>query len=97
MSAVLELRAPLLSKAAFLLETAHFVNRCNHKDWPEWIKMNIGAYLPRTGSSSSPRNAPNPMRRNKIFQLAAANMFTAWAEVLGSKLEKILDEQKQKK
>jgi hypothetical protein len=95
MSALLELHAPLLSKAAFLLETAHFVNRCNHKDWPEWIKMNIGAYLPRTGSFSSPRHAPNPMRRNKIFQLAAANMFTAWAEVLGNKLEKILDEQQQ--
>ena len=53
MSALLDLESPLISKAAFLLETAYFVNRCNRKDWPEWIKMNIGTYLPRTGSSNN--------------------------------------------
>lgn len=97
MSALLELEAPLISKAAFLLETAYFVNRCNRKDWPDWIKMNIAAYLPQASALGSPKNMPNPMRRNKIFQLAASNMFLAWAEVLGNKLEKILDEQETSK
>jgi hypothetical protein len=80
----------VISKAAFLLETAYFVNRCNRKDWPEWIKMNIGSYRPY-GSFGSPKNLPNPLKRNKIFQLAASNMFLAWAEVLGNKLEAIID------
>ena len=55
--------------------------------------MNIGAYLPHGGSFGSPKHMPNPQRRNKMFQLAASNMFLAWAEVLGNKLEQIVTEQ----
>lgn len=84
----------MISKAAFLLETAYFVNRCNRKDWPEWIKMNIGGMHRPYGSTGSARNAsPNINRRNKIYQLAAANMFFSWGEVLAEKLEAILDAQ----
>lgn len=90
MSALLELEAPIISKAAFLLETAYFVNRCNRKDWPEWIKMNIGICRPY-GSFASNRNVPNASKRNKIYQLAAANMFLAWGEVLSDKLDQIID------
>ena len=91
MAALLELQSPVISKAAFLLETAYFVNRCNRKDWPEWIKMNIGSYRPHGSLGSCPKNMFNPLRRNKIYQLAASNMFLAWAEVLANKLETIID------
>ena len=54
--------------------------------------MNIGSYRP-FGSFANSKNLPNTIRRNRIYQLAAANMFLAWAEVLGNKLEAILDAQ----
>jgi hypothetical protein len=79
----------VVAKAAFLLETAYFVNRCNRKDWPEWLKMNIGICRPY-GSFQSSKSVPNMAKRNKIYQLAAANIFCAWAEVLSSKLESIM-------
>jgi hypothetical protein len=85
--------APILSKAAFLLEIAYFVNRCNRKDWPEWIKMNIGIYRPY-GSMASSKNLPNTVKRNRVYQLAAANIFSAWAEVLANKIDTILEDKK---
>ncbi len=42
MAAFLELDAPILAKAAFLLQTAHFVHKCSRKEWPEWLKSNLG-------------------------------------------------------
>ena len=90
MSALLEIEAPVISKAAFLIETAYFVNRCNRKDWPEWIKMNMGN---RTcGSFVNLKAFPNVIKRNKAYQLAAASMFSAWGEVLANKFEKYLVE-----
>lgn len=71
MSALLELESPLISKAAFLLETAYFVNRCNRKDWPNWIKMNIGPSVParstRASSFNSFQQTTNPVKRNKVI------------------------------
>jgi hypothetical protein len=87
MSALLQIEAPIISKAAFLLETAYFVNRCNRKDWPKWIKMNIGS---NRQFGSYGKSQPNTVKRNKLYQLAAANIFFAWAEVLGNKLAQIL-------
>jgi hypothetical protein len=52
--------------------------------------MNIGSYRPH-GSLNSPKHVHNPIKRNKIFQLAASNMFVAWAEVLANKLEEIIN------
>jgi hypothetical protein len=72
---------------------AYFINRCNRKDWPEWIKMNIGIYRPY-GSFASYKNLPNAVKRNRIYQLASANIFSAWAEVLANKIESILNEKK---
>jgi hypothetical protein len=80
-----------LSKAAFLLETAYFVNRCNRKDWPDSIKTNMGMARPY-GSGSNFKHAPNATKRNRIYQLAAANMFASWGEVLANKLEAIIDD-----
>jgi hypothetical protein len=83
----------VIAKATFLLETAYFVNRCNRKDWPEWIKMNIGGPCRPYGSFLSSKSLPNTAKRNKIYQLAAANIFSAWGEVLSLKLESMLKKQ----
>lgn len=60
--------------------------------------MNIGTLYRPFGSSGSARNTmSNANRRNKIYQLAAANMFFSWGEVLAEKLEAILDAQEKDK
>ncbi len=75
-----------------MLETAYFVNRCNRKDWPDWIKMNVGTLNRQFGSQGSPRQSiSHPNKRCKVYQLAAANMFFSWGEVLAEKLEAILN------
>lgn len=40
---------------------------------------------------------PDLNKRNRIYQLASANMFYSWAEVLADKLEAILDAQEKNK
>lgn len=37
---------------------------------------------------------PNTVKRNRVYQLAAANIFSAWAEVLANKIDTILDDRK---
>jgi hypothetical protein len=50
------------------------------------------------GSSGSLRqNHLDSNKRNRIYQLAAANMFFSWAEVLAEKLDTILDAQEKNK
>lgn len=34
---------------------------------------------------------PNTVKRNRVYQLAAANVFAAWAEVLAAKVDTYLD------
>jgi hypothetical protein len=55
--------------------------------------MNIGVFRPYGSLAAGSKNLPNIMRRNKIYQLAASNIFMAWGEVLANKLEIILDNQ----
>ena len=86
----------MISKAAFFLELSYFVNRCNRKDWPEWIKMNIGVGRPY-GSFGITKMSSNLTKRNKIYQLAAANMFSAWGEVLADKLDSIIEKKSKDK
>ena len=45
-AAMLDLKAPVLSRAAFLLECCHFVHRCNRGQWPGWMKMNFNFFRP---------------------------------------------------
>ena len=50
------------------------------------------------GSTGSLRqNQTDSSKRNRIYQLAAANMFFSWAEVLAEKLDAILDAQEKNK
>lgn len=45
-AAMLDLKAPVLARAAFLLECCHFVHRCNRGQWPGWMKMNFNFFRP---------------------------------------------------
>ncbi|XP_050693714.1 protein unc-80 homolog isoform X3 [Eriocheir sinensis] len=89
-AAVLDLPgAPVVARAAFLLEVAHFIHRCNMGAWPSWIKMSLPMYRP---SMPHGRNPPSGARRINILQRVAGRMFYQWAEALGSRLEEMLEE-----
>ncbi|XP_067617924.1 protein unc-80 homolog isoform X6 [Eurosta solidaginis] len=94
-AAVLDLpQAPLVARATFLLECAHFVHLCNKGQWPPWMKHNIPGYRP-SGTNlninqSKHQATSTSTRRTHILQRAAGKMFHQWAEMLGARLEEII-------
>ena len=70
--------APVVARAAFLLEMAHFVHKCNRGAWPSWMKTSLPFYRP---SGPMARAATAGTRRIPALQRAAAKMFYSWAEV----------------
>ncbi|KAL1123884.1 hypothetical protein AAG570_001654, partial [Ranatra chinensis] len=89
--------APVVSRAAFLLECAYFVHSCNKGQWPAWLKHNLPLFRPSGPGVVPPPNRPtntNNARRSHLLQRAAANMFYQWAEALGARLEEMLAEDK---
>ncbi|BES88439.1 unc-80 homolog (Hypothetical protein) [Nesidiocoris tenuis] len=94
LAAVLDLPgAPVVSRATSLLECAHFVHQCNKGQWPTWMKHNMSLSRP-SGPHNSIRNSSTTVRRSHIVQRAMGNMFYQWAEVLGQRLEEILNDDK---
>ncbi|EDW38859.1 GL13705 [Drosophila persimilis] len=94
-AAVLDLpQAPLVSRATFLLECAHFVHLCNKGQWPAWMKQNVGSYR-ASGANINVNQLKQQVsqtsaRRTHILQRAAGKMFHQWAEMVGARLEEIL-------
>ena len=75
--------APVVARAALLLECCHFVYRCNHGDWPEWMKSGRSYQRGRVSSNVfSSRTMGSCYRKNASLQRMAAKMFYLWAEVL---------------
>lgn len=72
-------QSPVIARAAFLLECAHFVHRCNRGQWPSWMKLNLPFYRP-SGPLSN-RGTPSGQRRTHILQRLGGRMFFTWAEV----------------
>uniref|UniRef100_A0A1B0CSU9 Uncharacterized protein n=2 Tax=Lutzomyia longipalpis TaxID=7200 RepID=A0A1B0CSU9_LUTLO len=87
-------QAPLVTRAAFLLECAHFVHLCNRGQWPSWMKQNqpFRPSGPNLGSRSA---LASSTRRIHVLQRAAGKMFYQWAELLGARLEEMLKNEKQ--
>ncbi|XP_055382818.1 protein unc-80 homolog isoform X2 [Condylostylus longicornis] len=85
-------QAPIVARAALLLECAHFVHMCNRGVWPIWMKHNVTTYRP-SGPNINATRAPIA-RRTHILQRTAGKMFHQWAELLGSRLEELLFEEK---
>ncbi len=75
-------RAPVITRACYLLECANFVHQCNRGQWPTWLKMNLPAYRPSRGQVLSTQPV---QRRLQILQLQASKMFHQWAEVRDKK------------
>jgi len=79
--------SPVISKAAYLVECAHFVRRCSLGQWPEWMRINMTTFRPHESFAVRATGNINA-RLNKLYQAAAARMFYIWGEV--SYLNKIL-------
>ena len=89
LSAMLDLQAPILSRAAFFFECAQFVHRCNQGRWPEWMKLSSGShYRQSTGPMGRPVTA-TPRKQN-ILQRTAGKVFFEWARNLTLRLDDIL-------
>ncbi|XP_059612441.1 protein unc-80 homolog isoform X4 [Phlebotomus argentipes] len=94
-AAVLDLpQAPLVTRAAFLLECAHFVHLCNRGQWPSWMKQNVTPFRPSGPALGSRTALASSTRRIHVLQRAAGKMFYQWAEVLGARLEEMLKTEK---
>ncbi|XP_021380201.1 protein unc-80 homolog isoform X3 [Mizuhopecten yessoensis] len=91
-SAMLELDAPVIARASLLLECAHFIHRCNHGDWPNWMHLNLPSFR-HSASALQNRGQPSGYRRTLTLQKAAGRMFYAWAENLGTMLQYILSKE----
>ncbi|XP_077556955.1 unc80, NALCN channel complex subunit isoform X2 [Haemaphysalis longicornis] len=88
LAAALDLRAPVVSRAALYLECAHFVHRCNKGQWPTWMKLNLPVFRP-SGPLAN-RGTPSGLHRTHILQRAAGKLFFHWAEAIGARLEEML-------
>ena len=94
LAAILDLpHAPVVSRAALLLECAYFVHNCNKGQWPTWMKLNFPMFRPSMPSQA--RGAPSGIRRTHILQRSSGKLFYQWAEALGSRLEEMLQKDKQ--
>ena len=77
-AAMLDLKAPVLARAAFLLECCHFVHRCNRGQWPGWMKMftiSTASAAARWNGASAVGRGPNGLgsARHVIRRNAAAS------------------------
>ncbi|XP_031332358.1 protein unc-80 homolog isoform X3 [Photinus pyralis] len=93
LAAILDLpHSAIVSRAAVLLECSYFVHCCNKGQWPSWMKLSFPMFRP---SGPLPTRGPNSgIRRSHITQRAAGKMFYQWAEIVGARLEELINEDK---
>ncbi|XP_038122393.1 protein unc-80 homolog isoform X5 [Culex quinquefasciatus] len=90
-AALLDLpQAPIVARAALLIECAHFVHLCNRGQWPSWMKQNIPAFRPSGPAMGNRTSMAAGARRIHILQRAAGKMFHQWGEALGFRLDDLL-------
>lgn len=93
--AILDLpQAPLITRATFLLECAHFVHLCNRGQWPSWMKQNLTSFRP-SGPLNSRASVSASARRVHILQRTSGKMFYQWAESIGIRMEEMIKNDKQ--
>ncbi|KAK9884494.1 hypothetical protein WA026_007335 [Henosepilachna vigintioctopunctata] len=80
----------VVARAAILMECAYFVHCCNKGQWPSWMKLNYPIFRP---SGPLPTRGPTTgIRRSHVLQRSAGKMFHQWAEMLGQRLEEMINE-----
>ncbi|KAI1727311.1 cation channel complex component UNC80 domain-containing protein [Ditylenchus destructor] len=104
-AALMELKAPVLSRAVLLLECAHFVHRCNKGDWPEWTRIGGSSAIQSRnvmvgGSGNTASNfaggTRGGSRKTFLLQRAAGRHFYEWAVQVGLRIQRMLELEEQK-
>ncbi|XP_054724860.1 protein unc-80 homolog [Uloborus diversus] len=88
LAAALDLKAPVVARAALYLECAHFVHRCNKGCWPTWMRTNLP--IVRSSNLHAHRITHSDLRRTDALQKASGKLFYQWAEAIGYRLEELL-------
>jgi protein unc-80 len=89
--AILDLpQAPLIARATFLIECAHYVHLCNRNQWPFWMKHHLASFRPSGVPIQNRASVSTSIRRVHILQRAAGKSFYQWAECLGNRLEEMI-------
>lgn len=88
-AAMLDLKAPVVARASFLVECCHFVHKCNRGMWPSWMRMNFNFFRPSMGPRSGSQTVIKS-RASTTLQKAAGKAFYQWGELLSSRLEDLL-------
>ncbi|XP_060527222.1 protein unc-80 homolog isoform X3 [Cylas formicarius] len=83
----------VVARATLFLECAYFVHCCNKGQWPSWMKLNFPVFRP-SGPLPTRGNCHNVNRRAHVMQRAAGKMFYQWAEIIGQRLEEMINEDK---
>lgn len=91
-AAMLDLKAPVIARAAFLIECSHFVHRCNRGQWPAWMRMNFNFFRPTGMGAGASRSSQTVIknRASTTLQRAAGRTFYQWGELLSTRLEDLL-------
>ena len=87
LAALLDLRAPVIARAAFYLECANFIHSCNRGQWPSWMKLTVPLFRP-SGPGKSLTTARRGSAASNLHR-AAGRMFYQWAEAIGARLEEL--------
>ncbi|XP_066929855.1 protein unc-80 homolog [Clytia hemisphaerica] len=78
--ALLDLEAPVVSRASYLMELAYFVNKCNKEDWPMLMELMKSGHIKTS------------IHELTATKLQAGRLFYKWGIVIGRKLEDMLNE-----
>ncbi|XP_035664589.1 protein unc-80 homolog [Branchiostoma floridae] len=93
LAAMLYLEAPVVARAAVLLECAHFVHLCNRGEWPGWMRVMRNSIRRRTANRDAGGGAGTA---HADIQQSAAHLFFQWGEAIGWRLKEILHQDSQK-
>ncbi|KAL3317969.1 Protein unc-80 [Cichlidogyrus casuarinus] len=82
-ASLLDLEAPVISRACLFAELSYFVNKCNQGYWSPWMKFNFpSTFVPCVKSNSHEKHG---QRKSIMIQKRAGKLFHAWAEALGAR------------
>lgn len=85
----------MVTRAALLLECAHYVQKANNSQWASWTKTNLISNRQSGVNINARASVQASSRRTTMLQRAAGKMFYQWGEVIGMRLEEMLNREKQ--
>ncbi|KAH9392436.1 Protein unc-80 [Tyrophagus putrescentiae] len=91
-AAMLDLKAPVISRAAFLIKCSHCVHRCNRGQWLVWMHINFNFFRPLGMGACASRSSQAVInnRASTTLQQTARRTFYQWGELRSSRLKNLL-------